>query len=201
MGLLNAIIKNIKHNNTTNNRQKSSRDARTRISPVKQTDKVTTAESEYQIIASLDEITCEKCGRMDLKKFKDSEYEEGKTSPPFHDGCRCSTAPYFPPDEIDRMFPEHNQRTARDPASKEIYYVNGNTSYKKWKETLSDEQLKAIELHKEQEKRKDINHEEYKIICSKLPDVAPKSFAGYMRMKNSNSKNYIGLIDKLDNLK
>lgn len=37
---------------------------------------------------------------------------------------------------------------------------------------------------------------EYKRICEKLPEIAPKSFGGYRRMKNSKSANYLKLVEE-----
>lgn len=34
------------------------------------------------------------------------------------------------------------------------------------------------------------NRNDYDWLCENLPDIAPKSLSGYMRMKNSNSKNF-----------
>lgn len=34
------------------------------------------------------------------------------------------------------------------------------------------------------------NRADYDWLCENLPDIAPKSLSGYMRMKNSNSKNF-----------
>lgn len=39
------------------------------------------------------------------------------------------------------------------------------------------------------------NRTDYYWICENLPDLAPKSLSGYMRMKNSNSKNYEKLVN------
>lgn len=41
------------------------------------------------------------------------------------------------------------------------------------------------------------NRAEYDWICEHLPDAAPKSFGGYVRMKNMKSENYQKLIQKV----
>lgn len=43
----------------------------------------------------------------------------------------------------------------------------------------------------EKQKKRYIEKMEYKQICEKLPDLAPKSFSGYMRMKKSETKNFL----------
>ena len=50
---------------------------------------------EFEVIETLDEITCSKCGSMDGKHFPMSEYAVGVTAPPFHPNCRGCTCPYF----------------------------------------------------------------------------------------------------------
>lgn len=44
---------------------------------------------------------------------------------------------------------------------------------------------------------KDKNKKQYDFICEKFPDIAPKSMGGYTRMKNSNSKNFQKLVEKV----
>ena len=50
---------------------------------------------EFEIVATLDKITCEVCGELDGKHFPQSEHKIGVTVPPFHPWCRGYTAPYF----------------------------------------------------------------------------------------------------------
>ena len=50
---------------------------------------------EFQIVATLDELTSDICQEMDLKHFPMTQYEPGVTAPPFHVWCRSVTAPYF----------------------------------------------------------------------------------------------------------
>lgn len=44
------------------------------------------------------------------------------------------------------------------------------------------------------EKIRAFDKKNYYIIKKQIPEIAPKSFSGYMRMKNSNSKNYQKLV-------
>lgn len=41
-----------------------------------------------------------------------------------------------------------------------------------------------------------LDKEFYDLIFEKFPDIAPKSFGGYRRMKASNSENYQQLLKK-----
>lgn len=83
------------------------------------------SEDEYQIVCCLDDKTCSICGKMDLRHFKYKQAIVGKNFPPFHEGCRCITAPYFK-DNI-------TERVARDRNGKTIY-VKGNMKWSKWKD-------------------------------------------------------------------
>ena len=87
---------------------------------------------KYQFVCSLDERTCPECGALDGEVF-DSKYKvEGVNYPVIHPNCRCTTIPYFEPDEIDDMF-EETSRAAYDEDHK-IYEVPASMSYKEWKE-------------------------------------------------------------------
>lgn len=83
---------------------------------------------KYQILVSLDGLTCDICQEMEGKIFAMNEYEVGLTAHPFHPNCRCTEVPYF-----DDEFTVSDERAARDPETGKTVYV-GNISYKKWKE-------------------------------------------------------------------
>lgn len=87
---------------------------------------------EYEIVETLDSITCAYCQDMDGKHFSLSDYQVGITAPPFHPNCRGCTCPYFK-DE----FTAAEKRSARN-GQEDIYYVPSNMTYKQWKETFVD---------------------------------------------------------------
>ena len=62
----------------------------------------------------------------------------------------------------------------------------------------SPEEAAQWELKQQQIKEKNQDEREYKRICEKLPELAPKSFAGYRKMKNANSKNYQKLVQECE---
>ena len=70
-----------------------------------------------------------------------SEYAIGVTTPPFHQWCRGTTAPYF--DDMDDIA----ERWARDPETGETYTVPGNMTYKQWaaKQTGLAKSVKPLE--------------------------------------------------------
>lgn len=87
----------------------------------------------FEVVGTLDGITCKTCGAMDGKVFKMTDYESGVTANPFHCWCRCCTAPYF-----DDMYGE---RIARDPKTGETYTVPGDMTYEAWKEKFVDSKV------------------------------------------------------------
>lgn len=85
---------------------------------------------KYEILGTLDFETCSKCGKMDGKVFDLKDYKPGVTAPPFHDGCRCTTCPYF-----DDDFGITGERVASDKDGK-TYYVPSNMTYSQWRKTI-----------------------------------------------------------------
>lgn len=94
---------------------------------------------QYQILATLDNLTSEICREMDGKVFSVSEYEIGVTAPPFHPWCRSTTIPYFS-DE----FTEGEMRAARNEDTGKTYYVPADMTYPEWtKEYVGNKGLSA----------------------------------------------------------
>lgn len=85
---------------------------------------------EYEILETLDGITCEFCQRMDKKHFKLTDFKVGVTAPVFHPNCRGCTCPYFE-DEFTSM----EERAARGWDGK-VYYVPADMSYKEWEKAF-----------------------------------------------------------------
>lgn len=81
---------------------------------------------EYEVIGTLDSLTCSTCGSMDGKHYPVTAMEAGATAPPFHPNCRCTTVPYF-----DDEFTEGEERVARDEEGN-TYYTKAKT-YEEWK--------------------------------------------------------------------
>ena len=87
---------------------------------------------EFQIVETLDHVTCEVCAEMDGQHFPMSDYEIGVTVPPFHPWCRGCTCPYF-----NDEFTADSERIAR-AADGTQYYGPGDTSYQEWKAAFVD---------------------------------------------------------------
>ncbi len=93
---------------------------------------------EFEVVETLDGITCEICQEMDGKHFPMSDFQIGETAPPFHPNCRGCTCPWFEED-----FGKPGQRAARNPNTKKTYYVSADMTYKKWKESFVEDGDKA----------------------------------------------------------
>lgn len=87
---------------------------------------------QYQVLATLDERTCTECGELDLRLFYVGTEIVGANYPPFHANCRCTTIPYFEPDEFDTA----TTRVAKDK-NNETYEVSSDLSYNEWVDRLS----------------------------------------------------------------
>ena len=87
---------------------------------------------QYQILAALDERTCTECGELDLKLFEVGNELIGVNYPPFHPNCRCTTIPYFEPDEFDTL--TTRVAKANDGTT---YEVPSTLSYNEWLEGLN----------------------------------------------------------------
>ncbi len=88
--------------------------------------------NQYQILATLDARTCIECGELDLKLFEVGTEMIGINYPPFHPNCRCTTIPYFEPDEFDTA----TTRVAKDEYDI-AYEVPTDLNYNEWVEGLS----------------------------------------------------------------
>lgn len=87
---------------------------------------------EFQVVETLDSVTCDICAEMDGQHFPMSDYKIGVTVPPFHPRCRGCTCPYFDDDFTV------GERIARGADGKQ-YEVPENMTYKGWKKAFVDD--------------------------------------------------------------
>jgi SPP1 gp7 family putative phage head morphogenesis protein len=87
---------------------------------------------EYEIVETLDSLTCPVCGEWDGKHLPMSQFEAGVTAPLYHANCRGCTCPYFA-DEADYG----TERIARAADGKQ-YYVPSDMKYPEWKDKFVD---------------------------------------------------------------
>lgn len=60
----------------------------------------------------------------------------------------------------------------------------------------SDEEKLEYENKQKAQKEIEEDRKNYDKICEFLPDIAPKSFGGYRKMKNANSKNFQKIVEE-----
>lgn len=87
---------------------------------------------EFEVVETLDSITCDYCQSMDGKHFPMDDFMIGVTAPPFHPECRGCTCPYF-----DDEFTAGGERAARGADGK-TYYVPSDMTYEEWKNAFVD---------------------------------------------------------------
>ena len=85
---------------------------------------------KYQILATLDDRTCDICADLDGQVFDMGDYEVGLTAPPFHPNCRTTTIPYID----DPVLTANEERAARDPDAGQTVKVDGSLTYSEWKD-------------------------------------------------------------------
>lgn len=131
------------------------------------------------------EVTCEICSKYQGRIFsvsgKDKRFpklpEEVHKYGGFHEGCHHSFYSYF----------------EGTPTS------SGGDPIKISNRPFIDERSKVEKAEYEKQKRNafELNRDkiEYDEIQEHLPDIAPKSFGGYRKMKNTKSKNYLKLAE------
>lgn len=81
---------------------------------------------EYEILGTLDGVTCATCGGLDGKHYPLKDAVIGINSPPFHPRCRCTTIPYF-----NDEFTQGEERAYRGEDGK-THYTKAKT-YDEWK--------------------------------------------------------------------
>lgn len=76
---------------------------------------------KYEILATLDMRTSERCRNEDGEIYEVTKYQPGKTAPPFHVRCRSTTVAYFD----DEEYMDGEKRQSKDG-------LIGTISYKDW---------------------------------------------------------------------
>lgn len=130
---------------------------------------------KYRYLAALSERTCEVCAALDNKVFPFDEATEGVNYPTMHPNCRCVTI------TADAKL---STRLARDPETGKNYKVDGNMDFQQWKDSLSDEQNQAFDLHVRQNKNKSSDKKQYDRYKARLGvENMPKTFDKFQELK------------------
>lgn len=107
---------------------------------------------KYKFIATLDQVTCEHCAKLDNKVFNVKDRKPGKNYPPIHPNDRCTTVAAFD-DEITKEL----TRRARDENGKAIL-VPQNISYEEWSMQYAPEQYKKYYINPNLPQIKSVNN-------------------------------------------
>jgi SPP1 gp7 family putative phage head morphogenesis protein len=133
---------------------------------------------QYRFVAALSELTCDRCGSLDGSVFDTDKAVEGENFPPIHPRCRCVT-----------IMADVNltSRIARDPLTGENYKVDGNMTFDEWKNSLSDEQKNALELHVKQMRNRSADKVQYEKYSQIFGKEFPKTLDDFVDMKYNDS--------------
>ncbi|MDE7390705.1 MAG: phage minor capsid protein [Lachnospiraceae bacterium] len=140
---------------------------------------------------------CGECAKYRGRWFSISVKDKRFPKMPVDYGCTCSGLDFYPtiygisepiycPENVDIiMYSNRPFVDDRSEQEKADYIVRKKESDNEdWYEPYAQrvEKIRAFDKVC------------YESINEKLPDIAPKSYSGYVRMKNSNSKNYQKLV-------
>ena len=137
---------------------------------------------------------CAECAKYRGRWFSISGNDKRFPKMPVNYGCTCSGIDFSPviygisepaySDEINDIIEFSNRPFVddRDDDEKRTYYY--------YQLELNNE--KFFEPYKNRwEAISEYDHHQYDLLCEKFPQIAPKSYQGYMRMKKNNTKNFI----------
>ena len=83
--------------------------------------------AKYEYVATLDEVTCPVCGRLDGRVFAVADAKKGINMPPMHPNCRCTHIAALSDDIKTEL-----TRFARDSEGKRIS-VPASMTYEQWR--------------------------------------------------------------------
>ena len=140
-----------------------------------------TKVKQYEVLESLDGVTCSRCGGMDGKKFNVDDFDVGVTAPPFHPNCRGTTVP------VVRF--DSETRAARNPETGKTEYVE-NMTYTEWKKKyVEDKGQQAWDYYEKSSKYKEYDKKQLKRYKEVLGKNAPKNLDEFQKIKyNDNEK-------------
>lgn len=137
---------------------------------------------------------CGECAKYRGRWFSISGKDKRFPKMPVDYGCACSgidfspviygtSEPAYCPENMDII--SYSNRPFiddRDEEETEIYELDGKRI----------ENEKFFEPYKKRWNAiSEYDHKQYALLCKLLPDIAPKSYSGYMRMKKNTTKNYL----------
>lgn len=132
---------------------------------------------QYQFLATLDNRTCEVCGKLDGKVFNVSEAKVGINYPPLHPNDRCTTVVHFDGDSLENL-----KRRARNPETGKNELVPANMTWEQWKKQFPEETFKRKTppgkyLIPKQDK------EQFERYSKTLKELSPKTVESFREIK------------------
>ncbi len=142
---------------------------------------------KYEVLGTLDGLTCGECGAMDGKVFERKDMAAGVNAPPFHPNCRCTTVPFF-----DDEFTVNLKRAARDKDGNTIYV--DDMTYEEWKEKFIEEEgQEEWDYYEKSAKNLKSDKKQYKEYKKVLGENAPKSLEEFQKLKYTDSEGWDSL--------
>lgn len=140
------------------------------------------------LICSAHNITCGECAKYQGRVFSISGNDKRFPKLPdqiretgtIHNGCRHMFMPFF------EKFRDEKEVKKLIKSSNKPFVDNRS---KEEKQLYEKKQLDAYEEKKDREN--------YEKMVELYPDISPKSFGGFRRMKKTQSPNYLSLVKKL----
>lgn len=140
---------------------------------------------------------CGECAKYRGRWFSVSGKDKRFPKMPVDYGCTCSGLIFSPviygisePAYCDTDIIEYSNRP----------FVDDRTEEEKANCDIEKRNAEADEMWSKYEKRwnaiREYDHKQYDRLAEELPDIAPKSYSGYMRMKKNNTKNYQKLFSE-----
>ncbi|MBQ9898516.1 MAG: hypothetical protein IJM44_03560 [Ruminococcus sp.] len=140
---------------------------------------------------------CGECAKYRGRWFSISGNDKRFPKMPVNYGCTCSGIDFSP------VIFGVSEPTWCDESTDMIAYsnrpfVDDRTEEEKSIIDIDKRNAEADEMWSKYEKRwnaiREYDHKQYDKLVEILPDIAPKSYSGYMRMKKNNTKNYQKLL-------
>ncbi len=133
---------------------------------------------EYQYLATLDHMTCERCGELDGMTFRIDEMREGVNYPVIHPRCRCTTT-------IAGSW--GRERLARNPITGKNEKIDSSVTYAEWIKNMTEEERAAFKGAQRTYKNSAADKAQYERYKSVLGKDAPKSLDKFKAVKYNNS--------------
>ena len=139
----------------------------------------------YTWLGTLDARTCELCGALDGQHFRLSEAVTGKTLPPRHPNCRCTTIAYYPGEASGTT------RIARDPKTGRNYKVPAGMTYEAWRKVIA-EKYGDDALEKAQQRYRNLKADsaQQQAMRKLLGGKVPSKIADFQNLKYNEPKKW-----------